>query len=294
MLHDRTWVGPRIVVGVTEHPDSTQTLSWALAEAAVTGRSLVVAYSCPSESALASSRGAALTALLELAEPSLALAVVSARQRFGDERVSLAVRPDPPDELLTGLACPSDLLVVGAPRSSGWLCRPSTTDQVLRHASGPVVVVKPRPESLPHASFEGMVVVGVDGSLSSQAALAFAFAYAQESRRTVVAVNATDQHDYDVWYDDQFRETHLVPYPPSLDLLATEVESWERKYPDVRVWRAVFGGSPVEGMMRAAKRAAMLVVGDRGVNSIRRTLLGSVSEAAVDRAACPVAIVRPS
>jgi nucleotide-binding universal stress UspA family protein len=284
--------GRKIVVGVSDHPDDTQTLVWAVAEAEATRRQLVIAYGCGVESALATPGHRAGTGLLALVRPDLAHAIAEAKLRLGGDRVTVETSPVPPGELLVGLAGPDDLLVVGVPRPAGWLHRESTTHHALRHSQCPLIIVRPRPTAGAYASFEGTVAVGVDGSAASRAALRFAFDYAAEHRRVVVAVNAAAGETHDVWYDDQFLETHLTTQPASLDLLAAELEPWERVYPGVRVRRAVFTGSPVSGLLKAARGAALLVVGDRGAGRIRRVLLGSVSEAVADRADCPVAIVK--
>jgi len=48
----------------------------------------------------------------------------------------------------------------------------------------------------------------------------------------------------------------------------------------------------VPGLLGAAGSAALLVVGDRRRDSLRRLVLGSVSQGVVGHAACPVSVVR--
>ena len=72
-------------------------------------------------------------------------------------------------------------------------------------------------------------------------------------------------------------------------MLAADVEPWHLKYPDVAVRRAVVGDDAVDGLRRASRDAALLVV---GTAAGRTTPLGRVSRSLVERAGCPVAVVR--
>jgi nucleotide-binding universal stress UspA family protein len=53
----------------------------------------------------------------------------------------------------------------------------------------------------------------------------------------------------------------------------------------------VVEGEPAEVLMEHAPELGLLVVGSRGFGPLRRVLLGSVSDALLERAACPVMIV---
>ena len=77
-----------------------------------------------------------------------------------------------------------------------------------------------------HGAFAGHVVVGVDGTPASRAALEFAFEEATLHRRPLVAVFVTDRRTDDFWYDETILSTHFAAEPAALELLATEVEPW--------------------------------------------------------------------
>ena len=56
----------------------------------------------------------------------------------------------------------------------------------------------------------------------------------------------------------------------------------------------LLSGSPGEAIVKAAEddKADMIIMGSRGLNRYRRTLLGSVSDYVLHHAHCPVCICR--
>jgi nucleotide-binding universal stress UspA family protein len=151
------------------------------------------------------------------------------------------------------------------------------------------VVVRPITDSR-RGPFAGHVVVGLDGSEPSRAALELGFGYADAHHRPVAAVHVTTHDHNDLWFDETTLETHIAVAPSGLALLGEEVEPWHHKHQQVPVKRALYGGRPLPGLLRAAAGAALLVVGDRGRGPAVRALLGSVSHGAIDQAGCPVAV----
>jgi nucleotide-binding universal stress UspA family protein len=76
-------------------------------------------------------------------------------------------------------------------------------------------------------------------------------------------------------------------------VLAERLAGWGEKYPDVRVQRLVMRDRPSRALVEQSMRAQLVVVGTRGRGGIAGLLLGSVSHAVLQRAHCPVAVVRP-
>jgi nucleotide-binding universal stress UspA family protein len=64
------------------------------------------------------------------------------------------------------------------------------------------------------------------------------------------------------------------------------------RYPDVEVEQRLIQGHAAGNLVDASRKAQLLVVGSRGRGGFKGLLLGSVSQAALHHAHCPVAVVR--
>ena len=140
-----------------------------------------------------------------------------------------------------------------------------------------------------------VIVVGVDGSPESLAALRWAADEARLRGATLRAVHA--------WFmpmvftsgppllvlpetrDELGKEGEKV-LAHALDAVAADVEG-------LAVERSVVEGSAAHSLLRTAKGADLLVVGSRGHGGFHGLLLGSVSQQCAHHAPCPVVIVRP-
>lgn len=126
-------------------------------------------------------------------------------------------------------------------------------------------------------SSTGTIVVGLDGSRSSEFALTWAMEQARLERRGLTLVHA-------VGHDDP--RTAPVLMARARDLLA-------RKAPEVTALERVEPDDPRDLLLTTAKDAAMLVIGSRGRSPMRSTLLGSIGMTVVRHAPCPVVVLRP-
>ncbi|GAA0528216.1 universal stress protein [Saccharopolyspora subtropica] len=196
-----------------------------------------------------------------------------------------------PAEVLGELAMDAELLVLGGPQIGAEfdLLGATAAELLAKRGGAPVVVVRGErelPDSAP-------VVVGVDGSEASRLAIAFAFDFASRHGNELVAVHAWSDLPLDPFARVQQWE---LPWSEVRDeaeeVLAESVAGWGERYPDVAVRRVVTPEKPAQALLREAKTAGLLVVGSRGRGRVRRALLGSVSHKVVNRAACPVAVLR--
>ncbi len=148
--------------------------------------------------------------------------------------------------------------------------------------------------SQPSPGSEHLVVVGVDGSPSSRAALAWAVEHARLTGATVEAVIAWEVRANYGGYPVPVPS----PAPPNVDWagLATEVLDHAiadaNPDKDVTIRPTVTPGNAGHALLEAAKDADLLVVGHRGHGGLVEALLGSVSQYCVHHATCPVVVVR--
>ncbi len=135
------------------------------------------------------------------------------------------------------------------------------------------------------------IVVGVDGSPPSRAALQWAAAEAADHQSDLVVVS--------VW------EPPLIPPTgnPSLgrevmtsdsaaDDLVAVIRDELGENPPVLVQPRVAEGNPAHVLIESSQDADLLVVGTRGHGGFSGLLLGSVSQHVAAYAKCPVAVVR--
>jgi nucleotide-binding universal stress UspA family protein len=138
-----------------------------------------------------------------------------------------------------------------------------------------------------------LVVVGLDGSASSVAALSWAAEYADATGGTVRAVLA--------WH---YPAAGPAPAGPAPGVVTEEVrqslqDNLDRAVakvysdrPAARLETRMSFGHPAQVLIDESQTADLLVVGQRGRGAFTGMLLGSVSIHCVTNAECPVIVVR--
>ncbi|HCS56746.1 MAG TPA: universal stress protein [Gordonia polyisoprenivorans] len=235
-----------------------------------------------------------------LMTPAVAEALHADARRAVDEAIAAAtkvsadvdaegeVREGRPALVLREISSGAHLLVVGRRGRGGvaGLLLGSVSSDVAAHADCPVVVVSgPVPQT-------GPVVVGVDGSAISQAALGAAFTQAAELGTSLVVVSTYPGFSGEGFYDQdevlaQFRDG-------TTESVERQVAKHRRDHPaadTVSVETAVVAGDPAPRIIEAAGDAQLIVLGSRGRGGFRGLLLGSTSQAVLHTASCPVMIV---
>lgn len=140
------------------------------------------------------------------------------------------------------------------------------------------------------------IIVGVDGSRESAAALAWAAKEAFVRRGPLRLVHA-------YLGEDRAAKTAAVP-PPKHAEAARTLTSWAREvvdaaladvrgdFPDLDVDGVVTPGWPAPVLLEASTHAGLLVVGSRALGPVRDVVLGAVSRVVVQQSSCPVVVVR--
>jgi nucleotide-binding universal stress UspA family protein len=196
-----------------------------------------------------------------------------------------------PAEVLIQQSREAAMVVLGHRGLGGFssLLLGSVAAQVTAHASSPVVVARGEPRG------DGPVVVGVDGSPTSAAAIGFAADEAAWRKTNLIAVHAWAQ-------PVSTGPGDMLPLVYDPDLLAAEearvlaesVAGLGATHPDVHVERQLVESPAATVLIEHSRRAQLVVAGSRGHGGFTGLLLGSVSHALLHHADCPVAVVRPA
>jgi nucleotide-binding universal stress UspA family protein len=134
----------------------------------------------------------------------------------------------------------------------------------------------------------GAIVVGVDGSTSSEQALRWA---ARQSRLAGRELHAVLAWGYAVHYTNEGFGEH-GPETSARGTLEKTLEKALGEADASTVHQHVVEGYPVQVLLDASLGADMLVVGCRGRGGFAGMLLGSVSQHLVAHATVPVLVVR--
>lgn len=133
------------------------------------------------------------------------------------------------------------------------------------------------------------IVVGVDGSPSGHRALSWAADQARVHKGSIRAVMVYD------WMKAQSAllggRSPVEEQRRVEDYLTSTLTDVRREFPDVPIVAETLSGSAGRTLAEAAGTAELLVVGSRGHGRLHHAVLGSVSEACVRLATCPVVII---
>lgn len=185
----------------------------------------------------------------------------------------------------------ADLVVIGTHGRSGWkrLSLGSTTEAVLRHSPCPVLTVGPKADP----EVAGPVLAPLAFESASDLALETAVALAADLGTHVVALHVVEPIDIPIPY--------MMSLPP---IREAEIEA--RVAATLARWTDSVAGdtAPVESDVRYGHAAlqidmtaedlgaGLVVQASHGRRGVSRWVLGSVAEAVVRRAPCPVLTLR--
>jgi len=170
-----------------------------------------------------------------------------------------------------------DLVVIGnrAKNQAARFSLGSVAEKVARHAECPVIVVKRKPKV-------ARMLVAIDGSEHAEKALEYAVQIAKKHGAKITLLHV--------------EEAKLLRLEPKAiegigECILLDVAT---KIKEVEFDKKLEFGSPAETIIKVAKKEDydLIVIGSRGLSSVKRFFLGSVSDDVSMHAQCSVMIVR--
>ncbi|MEV4543590.1 universal stress protein [Micromonospora echinaurantiaca] len=285
--------GAAVVVGVDGSQSALRAVRLAAAEADRRNRPLRIVHGfiwpllhVPLQPPAGGPPGSGLR---EQAERLVAEAVAEAEAAVPGLRISGEIIDGEAAAVLLGESPAATMIVLGDRGLGGFsaLLVGSVAVQVASYADCPVLVARGTDRA------DGPIVVGVDGSEMSRLAAEFAVEEASVRGAEVLALHAyrhpvsTGPGDMQpLVYDDSELRTEEER------LVAEVTAGLADRWPDVPITRRTVRGRPAPVLTDASRQAQLVVVGRQGRGEFTGLLLGSVSQAVLHHADCPVAVVR--
>ena len=138
------------------------------------------------------------------------------------------------------------------------------------------------------------IIVGVDGSPSSRAALAWAYDEAAHHGASLTVLTTWHSPTLPISPSGAALEEgyETLPRRSALAMLDEVTADLEPRSPTVDVRTSIEEGHAAEVLIDRSKGCDLVVVGSRGHGGFAGLLLGSVSQHLVAHAHCPVVVVR--
>ncbi|MBG0739599.1 universal stress protein [Paeniglutamicibacter antarcticus] len=265
-----------LLVGVDGSAASGAAALWALRRAQALGHEVTLVHCVPEDWATRDRAQAA--EMMEASRGLLRSEAARAKNLAPSVTVNTALHRGEAADVLSALSPGADLVVIGTDRAGSTHGEDAgvVSLQIATLSRSPVAVI-------PVVSLRGRsgVVVGVDGSIESAAAITFAAAEAARLGQDLLAVYAgatTGRQGQDLLTDTAttIRQDH-----PDL------VVRLQSPAPNVQVPR-----STSAELVHAARNSRLLVVGSRGRDAVKRVQIGTVGYEVLQQIQCPTVVVR--
>jgi nucleotide-binding universal stress UspA family protein len=222
-------------------------------------------------------------------------------ERRGIEVTTRVATGIPSEEVISAAqAEDSDLLVVGTRGKTGLahILLGSTAERVIRGAPCPVLAVRTEPtdtqdeRALSRPVTLERILVPVDFSDCSLDALEYAVVLAQQAKASLMLLHVLEPVSYGLDFDlGHFRSREDVreSWTKRLEELASS-----HRHPNMPIECRLRGGFPSDSILDSAQTLPcdLIVMGTHGRRGISHTISGSVAEAVLRKAHCPVIAVR--
>ncbi|MEU7815998.1 universal stress protein [Pseudonocardia sp. NPDC049154] len=282
-------VGGAVVVGIDGSDHALQAVRWAAAEAQGRGvrLRLVAAVHPPRTDLVLPPRETDKQHLTRMraARGPLNTAAAAAAAVAPELEIDREVIGGAPAQVLVEESTTATLVVVGHRGRGGFtgLLLGSVGITLAAEATCPVVVVRG------HTDRPSGVVVGVDGTPLGDAALGFGFAEAARRGGPLVAVRAWAEAALDPFLEPLLDWDAIAA--DEREVLDRALAPWEEGFPAVDVRRVLVRANAAKTLIAQSGTAALVVVGSRGRDGLRGVMLGSVGQALLQHAPCPVAVI---
>ncbi len=286
-----------VIVGTDGSDHAERAIRWAARYAARHERTLLIAIAVSTPLIVSGMdekhRQEIVDDLSEHADVILNEGVAVARQVAPQLSMQTEIRLEPTSQAMMNLAEEAEVLVVGARGlgAVGTAVLGSVSGQLAAHAPCPVVII-PGAEVDPSGAVDGPVVVGVDASNNSGAAVLAAAIEALSLQVPLTAVHAYG-HEPAVRLPARASRRTVDEHDVAEQVLTEQLAEVRSTYPELPVERAVVAERPAASVIDRSAGAQLVVVGSRGRGGFASLLLGSTSAKVLREAKCPVMVVRP-
>lgn len=284
-----------VIIAVDGSAESDAAISWAACEASMRHEHVTLMHAVQPV-ALSWPVSPEQTTVAEWQEDNARHVIDHAR----DGLSAVLDLPHPPDfrtevlyahpvDALVDASKDARMIVVGSHGMGalGRLLLGSVSRGVVEHAHCPVAVIHTDEGSAP-VDPKAPVLLGVDGSPASEAAIQWAFDEASRRGVELIALHA--------WSD-------IAVFPilgmdwrtyqgQGEELLAERLAGWQERYPDVHVSRRLVCDTPAHWLLEESQNAQLVVLGSHGRGGFAGMRLGAVSVAVAQSAKVPVIVVR--
>lgn len=267
-----------VVVGIVDKQPTV--LKVAVEEARSTHSPLIVVHSIGSPAQMADFYGGSQLQL-ELRKSGQAV-LEGARQQLEKQAPDLEVHyvlsSELPVPAIENASADARLVVVGSDDVPWFerIIRSETAGHLARHSDHPVIAV---PELKFAESYEGDVVLALDGETTAEGPIRFAFE--QASRRDAAL------HVLHVATPDNAAADPELIAPNLSEVMA----GWHDEFPDTHVFEVVTTGEVAESIVHSTETASLVVVGRPHSQHLLKSVVRSIAAKVLGDAHCPIAVV---